>query len=104
MTDVSRTTARQLVQAAEIGAAAGLRFVYAGNAPGQVGEWEHTRCPECQTTLIERHGYFVESYRLTPEGRCPGCGAMIPGIWHPGGAADVPVNMDFPRLPKRVQL
>lgn len=102
MTDVSRTTARQLVRAAEIGAAAGLRFVYAGNAPGRVGEWEHTRCPECQVRLVERHGYLVQSYRLTPEGRCPSCGTTVPGLWHSRGAADVPVALHVPRLPQQV--
>lgn len=104
MTDVSRTTSRQLVRAAEIGAAAGLRFVYAGNAPGQVGDWEDTRCPECQATLIERHGYLVQSYRLTPEGCCPGCGTAVPGLWHARGAGEVPVATQVPRLPRRVML
>lgn len=104
MTDVPATTARQLVRAAEIGVEEGLRFVYAGNAPGHVGDWENTRCPECQTTLIERHGYAVRAYRLTPGGRCPHCGAGIPGIWHPGGAADVPAGNFYSRVPRRVAI
>src|SRR5262249_31052919 len=37
MTDPPDTDARLLVRAAEIGAEEGLRFVYAGNRPGQVG-------------------------------------------------------------------
>jgi pyruvate formate lyase activating enzyme len=47
MTDRSDTAASQLVRAAEIGAEEGLRFVYAGNAPGRVGRWENTFCPSC---------------------------------------------------------
>jgi len=44
MTEPPNTTAAQLIRAAEIGAEAGLRFVYAGNAPGHVGPWENTNC------------------------------------------------------------
>ena len=88
MTDPEPTSADMLVRAAEIGAAEGLRFVYAGNLPGQVGPWEDTRCPSCHTTLIERFGYLVRSYRITPEGRCPQCQTRIPGVW-PGAADEV---------------
>lgn len=104
MMAVPRTTARQLIRAAEIGVAAGLRYVYVGNAPGGVGEWENTRCPSCATTLIARHGYAVHDYRITREGRCPNCNANIPGLWHPGGPADVPHGTFSTRVPKRVIL
>ena len=43
-----------MVRAAEIGREEGLRFVYAGNRPGGVGDWENTRCPGCNALLIER--------------------------------------------------
>src|SRR5438309_6896738 len=59
MTEPEDTQARELTHAAEIGAEEGLRFVYAGNRPGQVGEWENTRCPNCRATLIERYGYLI---------------------------------------------
>ncbi|MCS6850922.1 MAG: AmmeMemoRadiSam system protein B [Gemmataceae bacterium] len=81
MTEPDNTTARQLIEAAEIGAEEGLRFVYAGNRPGEVGPWENTRCPKCQSTVIERIGYLVRSYRITPEGRCPDCQTPLPGVW-----------------------
>ena len=81
MTDPRDTTARDLVRAAEIGAEAGLRYVYAGNLPGQVGEWENTRCPNCGYTLVERCGYLVRSYRITGAGCCSKCGQWIPGLW-----------------------
>ncbi len=81
MTSQRNTTAEDLLQAAEIGQAAGLRYIYVGNLPGKVGEWEHTRCSQCSEMLIRRHGYQIEQYRLTPEGRCPCCAYPIPGRW-----------------------
>jgi pyruvate formate lyase activating enzyme len=81
MTDPRNTTAQDLIRACEIGVSEGLQFVYAGNLPSRVGAWENTRCPECRQTLIERHGYLVQAYHLTPKGTCPGCGHTIPGVW-----------------------
>jgi len=81
MTDPRDTRPDDLLRAVEIGRAAGLRFIYAGNLPGMTGRWEDTRCPQCGETLIRRCGYFIEDYRLTPEGRCPGCASQIPGRW-----------------------
>jgi pyruvate formate lyase activating enzyme len=77
------TNVEDLLQAAEIGQSAGLRYIYAGNLPGRVGPWEDTRCPQCHETLIRRHGYFIKDYRLTPEGHCPKCLTQIPGRWSP---------------------
>src|SRR5262249_54840042 len=71
MTEPDPTSAETLIRAAEIGTAAGLRFVYAGNLPGRVGPWENTRCPACRETLIERFGFLIRSYRVTQDGRCP---------------------------------
>jgi len=70
-----------LVRAAAIGTAAGLRYVYAGNLPGRTAGLENTRCPECGSTVIERHGFRVLRNRLPAGGRCPDCDAAIPGIW-----------------------
>jgi pyruvate formate lyase activating enzyme len=60
---------------------AGLRYVYAGNLPGQVGEYENTYCPYCRELLIERLGYVILGYHLTDDGHCPRCRAAIAGIW-----------------------
>lgn len=81
MTEPENTSARTLLRAAAIGKEAGLRFVYAGNLPGMVGDFENTRCPACSALLIERFGYRIESYRVTTEGACPNCSARIPGLW-----------------------
>src|SRR6058998_3925329 len=83
MTDPENTSAQTLMRAAEIGKRAGLRYVYAGNLPGMVGDWENTRCPNCRELLIERYGYRITGYFLTPQGCCPSCGASIPGRWDP---------------------
>ncbi len=82
MTDPPRTTIDTLIRAAEIGAEAGLNYVYAGNIPGQTGDWEHTRCPTCHTILIKRYGFHVLEDRLTATGgKCPKCSTQIPGVW-----------------------
>jgi pyruvate formate lyase activating enzyme len=104
LTQPSRTTASALVRAAEIGAAEGLRFVYAGNLPGRVGPWEDTWCPQCRERLIVRQGYVVREYHLTPEGRCPKCGTAIPGLWPaaPPAGAGYGALEAFRRAPRRL--
>jgi len=81
MTNPRDTQPEDLLRAAEIGRQSGLRYIYAGNLPGIVGDWENTRCPQCHQTLIERHGYLIRNYRLTPDGACPHCATEIPGRW-----------------------
>lgn len=81
MTDPANTSPELLVRACEIGKAAGLHFVYAGNAPGRVGPWEHTWCPDCGDLLVERRGYLIQRQRVGADARCPGCGRRIPGVW-----------------------
>jgi pyruvate formate lyase activating enzyme len=78
------TTPEMLLRAAEIGRASGLRFVYAGNLPGAVGQLEDTRCPQCRAPIIQRVGYHVRSYRVTDAGTCASCGTFVPGRWGDG--------------------
>jgi pyruvate formate lyase activating enzyme len=80
MTTRADTEVKTLLRAAEIGVAEGLRFVYAGNLPGQVHHWENTWCPGCSTLLVERRGFRVVRNRLA-RGSCPDCGRTIPGYW-----------------------
>lgn len=98
MTEPPPTSIRKLVEAAEIGYEAGLHYVYAGNAPGMVGEYEHTFCPHCHRPLIERRGYIIEEYRLTGEGTCPYCGTPIAGVWPKDPAQVRRHGPGFPRL------
>jgi pyruvate formate lyase activating enzyme len=81
MTDAPNTTAAMLLRAAQIGREAGLRYVYAGNLPGRVGELEHTHCHGCGERLIARYGYLIQQYRLTRAGVCPSCSKAVPGRW-----------------------
>jgi pyruvate formate lyase activating enzyme len=81
MQDSPNTPAKTLLHAAEIGAEAGLRYVYAGNLPGRVDEYETTFCPQCNTALVERSGYQIQTMRVTPQGTCPQCGAAVAGVW-----------------------
>jgi len=79
MEDTPDTTADMLMQAADIGRDAGLKFVYAGNQPGRVGRLEDTRCASCGDTLIARNGYRIRDYRVTPNACCPSCGTPVAG-------------------------
>jgi pyruvate formate lyase activating enzyme len=80
MTGRANTTATALLRAAEIGFAEGLHFVYAGNLPGSVRNWENTYCPGCGERLVERVGFRVGENRIR-DGRCPDCRAAVPGVW-----------------------
>jgi len=83
MTDPPNTTAEMLLTAADIGRGNGLRFVYAGNLPGEVGDLEDTRCSQCHELLVGRYGYHVREYHVSSDGRCPSCHAAVPGRWSP---------------------
>jgi len=80
MQDPPPTTLSSLLHAASIGRESGLRYVYAGNLPGRVGSWEDTDCPSCGRKLVERYGFRVRENHIQG-GRCPDCGAVVPGVW-----------------------
>jgi pyruvate formate lyase activating enzyme len=82
MTDgYRRTRADELLQIVEYGKAAGLKYLYPGNLPSEVGEWENTRCHHCNATVIERLGFRVTKNRMGADGLCPDCHKAVPGIW-----------------------
>ncbi len=68
-----------LETAMEIGREEGLHFVYEGNLATQEGET--TRCPSCGEAVVRRRRYLIVENRLAGGGRCPNCGASIPGRW-----------------------
>jgi pyruvate formate lyase activating enzyme len=80
MADRGWTPVASLIRAAEIGRSEGLRFVYAGNAPGRTQSLENTVCPGCGAVLVERVGFRVLANRLEA-GACPRCRVRIPGVW-----------------------
>jgi pyruvate formate lyase activating enzyme len=82
MTDGYRQTTRDdLLRIVEYGQRAGIRYMYPGNIPGGVGEWENTRCHHCNSTVIRRTGFLVTRNRVGPDGVCPDCHQPLPGIW-----------------------
>jgi len=86
MTDGYRsTTVEDLMRVVEYGKEAGLKYMYPGNLPGRVGEWENTRCHHCNATLIRRYGFMVLANRMKDDGLCPDCRKPIPGIWGKAG-------------------
>jgi len=81
MTETRDTLPSDLIRAAAIGRDEGLRYVYAGNLPGQVGDLEDTRCPSCGATVIGRRGYRIVQRAQDAEGRCLVCRTPIAGYW-----------------------
>ena len=104
MTNAADTTAADLRRAAAIGTRAGLRYVYAGNLPGMVGDLESTRCAACHHTLIERHGYHIRAYNVTEQGTCPGCAAVVPGRWDHTFAGQITSHPFLPHDRTRLRL
>jgi pyruvate formate lyase activating enzyme len=96
------TGAAVLTRAAEVGRAAGLRYVYASNLPGQLGKLEDTHCPECGASVIERRGFRVLGNRLTEDGHCPECSAAIPGFWRCGALTRAGAGGEFTLAQMRV--
>jgi len=77
LVDRPPTPVKTLLKARDIGLEAGLRYVYTGNVPGEDGE--HTTCPGCGKTVIERFGFHIRGYALE-EGRCRHCRTPIDGV------------------------
>jgi pyruvate formate lyase activating enzyme len=100
MTSPADTRPEDLLRAVAAGRGAGLRYIYAGNLPGAVGQLEDTICTGCGERLIRRCGFRVREYRLTSEGRCPRCSAAVPGRWAPsfrGQKTHAPFLPVFPK-------
>jgi len=75
--DLPRTPIATLHKAREIGLEVGLRYVYEGNVPGEVGE--NTYCYNCGKPLIRRHGYAILENKIK-DSECSYCGAKIDGV------------------------
>jgi pyruvate formate lyase activating enzyme len=104
MSDTPDTTPEMLVAAAEVARRAGLRYVYAGNRPGQVGRLEDTRCATCSAVLVSRYGYLVRRYDVTADGRCSHCDAVVPGRWDPAFRPQLTATPFIPSSGRRLRL
>jgi len=99
MTDPPRTTTEDLRRAYDIGKDAGLRYIYPGNLPGEVGDRENTYCTDCGALLIERYGFYVKRNRMRGS-ECPECSATVPGVWE----AHAPKQSDGTGFPQAIRL
>jgi pyruvate formate lyase activating enzyme len=104
MTEPGNTTAAMLRTTASIGRDAGLRFVYAGNLPGAVGDLEDTHCSSCGDTLVARFGYHIRDYRLTADGCCISCAAPVPGRFDAGFSGQIASRPFLPKSRSRLSL
>ena len=77
MNDTPATPASTLTRARDIALAEGLHYVYTGNVHDSEGGT--TFCPSCRSALIVRDWYRIDDYRVTSDGKCPGCGTAIAG-------------------------
>ena len=98
--DLPPTSHASLIQAREIALAAGIRHVYLGNVDDR--ERTSTWCHGCGNLLIERRGYALSAWALTPEGGCRVCGTPVSGVFAPQpgrwGNRRLPVRLgDFAR-------
>ena len=71
------TPAETIFRAIDIGKAAGLRYIYAGNL--RAGDFEHTFCHACGEIVIRRSGFWVEQKNLDGS-KCGHCGVELPII------------------------
>jgi len=74
MQDVSPTSVETIHKAVKIGKEEGLRYIYAGNVPGD--DYESTYCPKCGKKVISRLGFQVEEINLDKD-KCKFCGEKI---------------------------
>ena len=95
MMDIAPTPASTLARARRIALREGLHYVYTGNVHDREGGT--TFCPGCGKPLIARDWYDIESYAVTPDGRCPHCNVALSGRYarfeHPWGRRRVPVRL-----------
>lgn len=82
MTDRPAMHPELLVSIAGMAYARGMKFVYVGNTTHMFRELEHTRCPSCHVTVVERRNFTTTGSRLR-DGACPDCGERIPGLLTP---------------------
>ena len=73
MQNVSDTPIEIIYKACDIGKKAGLKYIYAGNIPGNPKE--NTYCPKCNELAIERIGFYIK--RSDKDGKCAKCGESL---------------------------
>lgn len=74
MQNVPETDIETMHMAVKIGKEVGLKYVYAGNVPGD--NYESTYCPKCGKKIIEREGFYVSKINLKND-KCAFCSEKI---------------------------
>jgi pyruvate formate lyase activating enzyme len=96
MLDRPPTPPSTLARARTIALGNGVRFAYTGNVVDPAGQ--STWCPGCGESLIERYGYALGAWNLTPEATCASCGSRVAGVFEaaPGawGSRRLPVRLE----------
>jgi pyruvate formate lyase activating enzyme len=69
------TKIETLERAYEMARKAGVLYPYLGNVPGH--GYEDTYCPNCKEKLIQRLGYTILKYNVSPNKKCLKCGETI---------------------------
>ncbi len=77
--NLARTRADTLNRARKIALDAGLKYCYVGNVHDISSS--STRCPSCNTVLIERDWHSVLQ-NIISNGTCPNCEMIIPGVFN----------------------
>lgn len=75
MDSINATPIPVLERAHDIAVKEGMKYVYLGNVLGH--KFESTWCPSCGELLIERYGFHILNYNITPGKKCPKCGENI---------------------------
>ncbi len=71
MLDKPPTPIKTIEKAVEVARDVGIEYVYVGNVWGH--RYEDTYCPNCNSLLIDREGFYI--VRMNLDGRrCPECG------------------------------
>jgi pyruvate formate lyase activating enzyme len=73
--DLPPTPLETLDRARQIGAEAGLPYVYLGNVPAKGGE--DTKCPACGALAVRREGFSADPGAMS-EHHCGQCGNYLP--------------------------
>jgi len=77
LTTIPPTPVATLVKAREIGLSEGLRYVYTGNVPGDMGE--STYCCNCGKEILKRYGFRLMGTNIV-DSKCEFCDAQIDGL------------------------
>ena len=97
MRDIPATPRETLARARRIAMKNGVRYAFTGNIHDPAGHSTYSR--NCRTLLIERNGYEITTWRLSPDGKCDNCATPCAGVFGPSpgawGARRMPIAVSI---------